>query len=1488
MVTQSIPLVADLRNQNRNIGTIYLATGLVTEGDTGGGIYFWNPYLTNPDDGFYYLQVTGVATGRWTRIYAGSNIYNTDGSLLDNRDVTLNNYYLKFIGSSANSTFNADGSVTLSSLSGVNTRMVVANNAGTLSAQSFVPGTTVRFVEKYTATLGQIIFNTTNTLYSDLFDVFLNGVKLNTDSFSFTANQITLFDSCFADDVIDVVGFSSATVYASLPPQAGNAGKYLSTNGTNLSWESISLTGYVPYTGATANVDLGEYELKAGQLSLDVSPTGVASVGTTRWNNTIGISETTLKGGSVILKNGVDLVARIVNKVTPNATLTKAAYQAVRVSGAQGQRLAVAYAQANNDASSADTIGIVTETIPTNQEGFIMTVGSLENINTTGSLQGETWADGDVLYLSPTVPGAITNIKPTGATGHIVVMGYVEYAHVNNGKIYVKIMNGWELDELHNVYITSPTNNDALIYESSTQLWKNKTIATALGYTPVPTTRTLTINGTAYDLSADRSWTVSSANIYTADGTLTADRTITSNGNSLTILGGKELVAGDQTALQLKTSTTGKQLSLYLINTNTTTGKTYELRSETDGTFRIRDLTQTIFQRNSSGQIGIGNGSIVGTASTTIFGYTNNTGMLKVTGVSGTLDGNGLELFFTGNTSYAYSFDRSGSIWRNLEIGALATTFRNSGNTTMTLTSAGRLLLGTTTESTYLLDVNGTARIQGNLHMSAGSYTSGITSLYRDNSLGLVLTGSGSASDVTIANNIGQLVMRVPTGTRNALFDGTVSSVDLIVGSGRLNDNGGTYGTTLWGRTGNTGISVTITNGGGNVSSGYNIYLFNDGYTGIGSTTAFPSAQLAVTSTTRGFLPPRMTSTQKSAISTPATGLVIYQTDSTEGLYQYKSTGWEAIGGGGANIYNSDGTLTATTRVLSYSVTGNYENKLIFRNTGVTGGPNDDFIFEASIATVPKLIIWNPNYGGAVSFFAGQIGFAGGRMYLSTIGHDITFSPGGVQAVRFFNGTGNVVIQNGGTFVDSGYRLDVNGTARFQDSLTCLGQITTKTQVINAGSISSNALIVSSNSTFAIGSTNGKRVANFASDQGDLPGILLGYDATDGTGIIAGATQSSGSGIDFYTFTGSAWGSRARITKAGRLLLGTTTESTYLLDVNGTARVSGDLSITSIINGSIPISSSTFCLNISNNSGQVLFRVNNNASSVLFLDGNSSLSTGSTINSVSHAGFIIGVSSIHGSTGGSNGGQYFGAVDNASNLTRYMVGHGSKGLKIELSPTSTFETSALLQVSSTTKGFLPPRMTATQLAAISSPAVGLVAYQTDGTEGLYQYKSTGWTLVGGTGGGSGTVTTVSVATANGFAGTVANASTTPAITLSTTVTGLLKGNGTAISAATAGTDYLTPADEDYSVTSQTSNYTETVTRGTKIIKCDTTGGAFTVTLPTAVGNKALLIIKKVAGSVALTIDGNSTETIDGGLTATINKVYESITLISDNSNWQIV
>lgn len=275
-------------------------------------------------------------------------------------------------------------------------------------------------------------------------------------------------------------------------------------NGSNL-WSALSYVGggaggsqdlqSVTDLGAITTNAINTAGITSDYLQIDTTATPINAVGKVVWNDSLGTGEIGLKGGTINAKLAQDLYARVVNKTTQN--LLRSNYQAVKVQSAQGQRLAVNFAQANNDLNSADTIGIVAENIDNNQEGFVITVGQITGLDTTGTLQGETWVDGDVLYLSPTTAGSLTNVKPNGSTGHIVVIGYVEYSHQNNGKIYVKIMNGWELDELHNVYINQGTlaNNDALIYESSTQLWKNKTIASVLGAVP---SYTLNFNFSAF------------------------------------------------------------------------------------------------------------------------------------------------------------------------------------------------------------------------------------------------------------------------------------------------------------------------------------------------------------------------------------------------------------------------------------------------------------------------------------------------------------------------------------------------------------------------------------------------------------------------------------------------------------------------------------------------------------------------------------------------------------------------------------------------------------------------------------------------------------------------------------------------------------------------------------------------------------------------------------------------------------------------------
>lgn len=239
---------------------------------------------------------------------------------------------------------------------------------------------------------------------------------------------------------------------------------------------------FVPYTGATQDVNLGEFGLQTGNVEFDNTPTNLpTSAGSMYYNDSDGTLDLILKGGNVKLQIGQESVVRVVNKTATNINLLEANYQAVRVTGAQGQRLKVDLAQATTDPLSAETIGLVTETINNNQEGFITTSGLVRNINTTGSLQGETWADGDIIYLSPTVAGRITNIKPS-APNHLVIIGYVIHAHATQGSIFVKVDNGYELDELHNVKITTPTNNQALVFNDTTDVWENKSLVTVSSY----------------------------------------------------------------------------------------------------------------------------------------------------------------------------------------------------------------------------------------------------------------------------------------------------------------------------------------------------------------------------------------------------------------------------------------------------------------------------------------------------------------------------------------------------------------------------------------------------------------------------------------------------------------------------------------------------------------------------------------------------------------------------------------------------------------------------------------------------------------------------------------------------------------------------------------------------------------------------------------------------------------------------------------------
>lgn len=190
-----------------------------------------------------------------------------------------------------------------------------------------------------------------------------------------------------------------------------------------------------------------------------------------------------------------------------------------------------------------------------------------------------------------------------------------------------------------------------------------------------------------------------------------------------------------------------------------------------------------------------------------------------------------------------------------------------------------------------------------------------------------------------------------------------------------------------------------------------------------------------------------------------------------------------------------------------------------------------------------------------------------------------------------------------------------------------------------------------------------------------------------------------------------------------------------------------------------------------------------------------------------------------------------------------------------------------INIGSATVTFVNGTATFTGSSTVASGGTAVILYRT----------TTAPLITGGGGGGSGTVTSVSVVSANGFAGTVATATTTPAITLTTSITGVLKGNATAILAASKGIDYagaLTPTAV------KTTTYTAVVF---DYVVCSTTSGGYTVTLPTAPADGSVIGVKIVAitGTNAVIVATGGTDVFNissGGAALTLNLLDQDVIL----------
>lgn len=150
--------------------------------------------------------------------------------------------------------------------------------------------------------------------------------------------------------------------------------------------------------------------------------------------------------------------------------------QAVYVSSADGTNMIVSKASNVSETTSSKTMGLITTDLAHNGQGSVITEGLLTNLNTASANAGDpVWlgTNGNLIY-------GLAN-KPV-APAHLVFIGIVTRSNANTGEIFVKVQNGFELNELHTVLLESNGSlgdNEVLAFDSASGLWKNQTAAEA-------------------------------------------------------------------------------------------------------------------------------------------------------------------------------------------------------------------------------------------------------------------------------------------------------------------------------------------------------------------------------------------------------------------------------------------------------------------------------------------------------------------------------------------------------------------------------------------------------------------------------------------------------------------------------------------------------------------------------------------------------------------------------------------------------------------------------------------------------------------------------------------------------------------------------------------------------------------------------------------------------------------------------------------------
>ena len=628
-----------------------------------------------------------------------------------------------------------------------------------------------------------------------------------------------------ADNAGILVAATLGIDYSVIPSHVGQSQKFLYSDGTGMSWQYITETDPI-YTASSwyttpnystnwntayswgnhASVGYVTKNLYTENGSLTSNRTVAMGSYTLTFDNDIYVGVLRIGKGNngntnIVFGNGLGAVTTGIDNTAigfSSLAVVSSGYQNVGIGSISLLQITTGYRNVGigNNAIREITTGFLNTAVGYNTGRGIIT-GSYNTIIGAGVTGLPSALNNNVI-----IADGQGNIRiRVYEAGDVVIAGAT-----NSGLAKLQVTGAIQQSSVLSSLLKVDANG---VLVSATAGVDYQTPITLSGLNGVPTSRTLTINGTAYDLSADRSWTISTVgsdtNIYNTNGELFENRTMAGSGFTLTL---NPSVTFTNTTLFQNTITEAGASSYTYYNT----------RNTVDFTRTNDNVTSNIYSYNSVL-------NLVGTTANsrlTGYGYYSEINRTSASDIS------------TSTANIFYGFYSKITQNGSAKSSALVRTFY------------GQPLI-------YQGDVTTVDILRG---------------------LGTVGLSTSSA---TVTNYYG-VRLGVQVGWTSGVYTGVITNH---------------YGIYL--ETPTVNITGSITNRWGIYAPDSAMNHYFQGSLNIGTATVENSAILNVSSTTKGFLPPRMTASDKTNITNPAAGLIIYQTDGVVGLYIYNGSGWKAL-----------------------------------------------------------------------------------------------------------------------------------------------------------------------------------------------------------------------------------------------------------------------------------------------------------------------------------------------------------------------------------------------------------------------------------------------------------------------------------------------------------------------------------------------------------------------------------------------------------------